>query len=248
MVQLKGDEKARYVANMFDRISSRYDLLNMVMSGGMHHLWRRRAAHLAVPNLAMREDIGEALDVATGTGDFALDIARRPGIANVVGLDFAPKMLPLARHKAQKRGLSQQVNWILGDAHGLPFPDDRFLCATVGFGLRNFADKEAALREITRVVRPGGHVVILDIVPLAGRGVFQRLLRAGFRGVVPRLGALVAGNNEAYKYLPDSVDSYLTAAELSAVMMSVCLQKVRYEMMGMGTVALRVGEKASVSA
>ena len=239
MVQLKGDEKARYVATMFDLIARRYDLLNTVMSGGMHHRWRGRAARLAV-----QEGQGQALDVATGTGDFALDLARKPGIERVVGLDFAPKMLPLARQKAQRRGLSQRVNWMLGDAQALPFPDDRFLCITCGFGLRNFSDKEKALKEMTRVVRPGGRVVILDIVPLVGRGGFQRLLRAYFRGVVPRLGVLLGGNKEAYKYLPDSVDSFLTAQELSAMMESVGLQNVRHEMMGLGTVTLHVGEKA----
>jgi demethylmenaquinone methyltransferase/2-methoxy-6-polyprenyl-1,4-benzoquinol methylase len=242
MVQLNGDEKARYVATMFDRISSRYDLLNTVMSGGMHHLWRRRAA-----SLATTEDQGEALDVATGTGDFALVLARRPGIARVVGLDFAPKMLPIALQKAQRQRLSQQINWMLGDAQSLPFSDGRFLCVTVGFGLRNFADKEASLAEMFRVVRPGGRVVVLDIVPLVDGGVFNRLLRAYFRGVVPRLGALVAGNNEAYKYLPDSVDSYLTPQELAAMMEGVGLQEVRYEMMGMGTVALHVGKKPTVA-
>jgi demethylmenaquinone methyltransferase/2-methoxy-6-polyprenyl-1,4-benzoquinol methylase len=239
MVQLKGDEKARYVAAMFDRISSRYDLLNTVMSGGMHHLWRRAAAHLAI-----QEGHGEALDVATGTGDFALDLARRPGIERVVGLDFAPKMLPLARIKAEKRGLSHRVRWMLGDAQALPFADDHFLCVTVGFGLRNFADKELALREMTRVVVPAGRVVILDIVPLGGRGIFHRLQRVYFRGVVPRLGSLLAGSREAYTYLPDSVDSFLTAPQLATMMEGVGLQKVRFRMMGLGAVALYVGEKA----
>jgi demethylmenaquinone methyltransferase/2-methoxy-6-polyprenyl-1,4-benzoquinol methylase len=251
MVQLKGDEKSRYVASMFDRISRRYDLMNTVMSGGMHHLWRRRAAHLAVQEGQVEAPFtgsGEALDVATGTGDFVLDLARRPGVERVVGLDFAPKMLPLAREKAQRRGLSHRVNWMLGDAQSLPFPDDHFLCITCGFGLRNFADKEVALKEMTRVVRPGGRVVILDIVPLVDGGAFHKLLRGYFRGVVPRLGALLGGNKEAYKYLPDSVDRFLTARELSAMMESVGLQKVRYEMMGMGTVAIHVGEKPTVPA
>ena len=251
MVQLRGDEKSRYVASMFDRISRRYDLMNTVMSGGMHHLWRRRAAHLATQEgqgKAPSTSSGQALDVATGTGDFVLDLARRPGVERVVGLDFAPQMLSLARHKAQRRGLSHRVNWMLGDAQSLPFSDDLFLCITCGFGLRNFADKEAALKEMTRVVRPGGRVVILDIVPLTGGGVFHNLLRGYFRGVVPRLGELLGGDKEAYKYLPDSVDNFLTAQELLAMMEGVGLQKVRYEMMGMGTVALHVGEKTSVSA
>ena len=247
MVQLRGDEKARYVAAMFDRISRRYDLLNTVMSGGMHHLWRRRAVHLAVQEGqgdAPSTGQGQALDVATGTGDFALALARRPGIERVVGLDFAPKMLPLARDKAQRRGLSHRVQWMLGDALALPFPDGHFLCITVGFGLRNFSDKEAALREMTRVVMPGGRVVILDIVPLADRGIFHRLQRVYFRGVVPRLGSLLAGSKKAYTYLPDSVDSFLTAQQLAAMMESASLQRVRYEMMGLGAVALHVGERA----
>ncbi len=242
MVKLRGDEKARYVAAMFDRISRRYDLLNTVMSGGMHHLWRRRAARLAA-----HEGEGEALDVATGTGDFALDLVRKPGIERVVGLDFAPKMLPLARDKAHRHGLSHRASWMLGDALALPFPDDHFLCITCGFGLRNFSDKEAALKEMVRVARPSGRVVILDMVPLEGRGIFHRLLRGYFRGVVPRLGTLLAGNKEAYTYLPDSVDSFLTAQQLAAMMEGVGLQNVRYEMMGLGTVALHVGEKPTVA-
>ena len=224
---------------MFDRISSRYDLLNTVMSGGMHHLWRRRAVQMAIS-----EGHGEALDVATGTGDFAMDLARGPGIVRVVGLDFAPKMLPLARHKARRQGLSHRVHWMLGDALTLPFSDDHFWCITVGFGLRNFSDQAAALREMTRVVMPGGRVVILDIVPNVDGGIFHRLRRVYFRGIVPLLGALLAGNKEAYTYLPDSVDGFLTAQQLSATMESVGLQMVRYQMMGLGMVALHVGEKA----
>ena len=247
-MRLKGDEKARYVAAMFDGISRRYDMMNTVMTGGMHHVWRRRATALATQNgegEAPSTGSGQALDVATGTGDFALDLARRPGISQVVGLDFAPQMLPLARKKAQRRKLSHRVHWLLGDALALPFPDDHFLCTTVGFGLRNFHDKEAALKEMTRVVKPRGRVVILDILPSTGTGTgpVHRLFRLYFRGVVPRLGALLAGNKEAYTYLPDSVDSYLTAQELAALMESVGLQGVRYQMMGLGTVALHVGEK-----
>ena len=238
MVQLKGDEKARYLSAMFDGISRRYDLMNTVMSSGMHRLWRRRAARQAA-----QAGAGDALDIATGTGDFALELARRPGEDRVVGLDFAPRMLPIARYKANKRGLSPKIDWVLGDALNLPFPDDRFACITVGFGLRNFADKETALSEMLRVLKPGGRVVVLDIVPIQGKSPFHRLLRAYFRGVVPRLGMLVAGNKEAYTYLPESVDNHLTPRQLADLMGKVGLQHVRYETMGFGTVALHVGEK-----
>jgi len=235
------------VAAMFDGISHRYDLLNTVMSGGMHHLWRRKAVQLAIREgrgEAPSTDSGQALDVATGTGDFALDLARRPGIERVVGLDFAPRMLPLARDKAKRHGLSHRVQWMLGDALALPFPNDHFLCVTVGFGLRNFSDKKAALREMTRVVMPGGRVVILDIIPLGDRGIFHQIQRVFFREFVPRLGSLLSGSKEAYTYLPDSVDSFFTTGQLVTMMEGVGLQKVRYQTMGLGVVALHVGEKA----
>ncbi|MBF8266619.1 MAG: bifunctional demethylmenaquinone methyltransferase/2-methoxy-6-polyprenyl-1,4-benzoquinol methylase [Dehalococcoidia bacterium] len=243
MARLRGQEKARYVAAMFDRISRRYDLLNTVMSGGRHHSWRRRAADLAI-----QDGQGEALDVATGTGDFALELARRPGVTRVIGLDFAPQMLSLARQKAARHGLSQRVHWALGDAHALPFPDGRFLCVTSGFGLRNFSEAEAALGEMARVVRPGGRVVILDIVPFQGRGVLHRLSRLYLRKVIPRLGALLSGDREGYAYLPESVDSYLNPQELSQMMEGLGLQRVKHQVMGSGMVALHVGEKPAEAA
>ena len=238
MVRLKGDEKARYVAAMFDRISRRYDLLNTVMSGGMHHTWRRRAA-----DVATRGEYGQALDVATGTGDLALELARRPGIERVVGLDFAPQMLTLAQAKAERHRLSGPVHWILGDALNLPFPDDGFLCVTSCFGLRNFTDAEAALREMARVVRPGGRIAILDIVPMKGTGMLSRLSRLYMRTVVPRLGAILARDKEGYTYLPESVDIYLDPQELAQIMEGLGLHPVAHRTMAGGTVALHVGEK-----
>ena len=238
MVQLKGKEKSRYVAGMFNDISSRYDLLNTMMSGGMHHLWKRKAAKMAVEGLT-----GEALDVATGTGDFAIDLARLPNVNNVVALDFADMMLPLAIDKATKRGLAGQANWILGDAHNLPFSDDRFICATCGFGLRNFSDKEAAIREMMRVVKPSGRVVILDIVPFDRINVLNSLVRKYLRWSMPLLGSIISSNREAYTYLPNSVDNFMTAGQLSTLMQSIGLEDVSFSKMGFGTVALHVGVK-----
>ena len=246
MVRLKGDEKARYVAAMFDRISRRYDLLNTVMSGGMHHAWRRRTADVATRNEdgeAPSASSGQVLDVATGTGDLALELAGRPGISRVVALDFAPRMLSNAQAKAARRNLSERVRWVLGDALTLPFANDRFLCVTSGFGLRNFTDTEAALREMARVIKPGGRVVILDIVPMKGTGILRRLSRLYMHTVVPRLGALLARDKEGYTYLPESVDSYLDPQELTQIMEGLGLHPVTHRMMAGGTVALHVGEK-----
>ncbi len=239
MVQLKGDDKARYVASMFDYISRRYDLMNTVMTGGLHHLWRWKATAIA-----SRGGEGEALDIATGTGDFAWELADRSTISRVVGMDFAPQMLVQARGKTRKHTRqSHRVQWVRGDAVNLPFADDRFWCVTCGFGLRNFADIEAALREMTRVVVPGGRVVILDIVPVTGGDGLSRLFQWYFRKAVPWMGSMLAGSREAYSYLPESVQSYMTPDELSAMMQKVGLHKVEYRKMGLGTVAIHAGEK-----
>ncbi|MBM3934680.1 MAG: bifunctional demethylmenaquinone methyltransferase/2-methoxy-6-polyprenyl-1,4-benzoquinol methylase UbiE [SAR202 cluster bacterium] len=239
MAQLKGETRARYVATMFGRISRRYDRLNTVMTGGRHYAWRRKAAKMAVGTLS-----GDALDVATGTGDFALDLIRRPQVTGVVGLDFTWEMLPLAVEKTKKRGHAARINYLAGDAHNLPFVDDRFICLTVGFGVRNFIDVPKALLEMTRVIRPGGRVVILEIV--RKEGIFGKLFSIYFRKVTPWMGALFAGEREAYTYLPESVQGFMSARELADLMRNAGLQNVRIKKLAMGTVAILAGEKAAV--
>ena len=189
MAQLQGPERARYVTGMFARISRRYDLLNTVMSGGRHYTWRRRATRMAVEGLPVGIGVDAAIDVATGTGDFAFDLARRPAIASVVGVDFTRDMMALGMRKRSRRRLTAPVSFVEGDAHDLPFADDSFACATVGFGIRNFVDVPRSLREMARVVAPGGRVVSLEIVRQDGRGLVSRMSRLHFRYVTPWLGA-----------------------------------------------------------
>ena len=222
---------------MFDRIARRYDLLNTVMSGGRHHAWRRMAVDMAV-----RDMIGPALDVAAGTGDFTLELARREQITRAVGLDFAREMLLLGKRKAQRKGLSGSVTYAVGDAHSLPFPDNHFICATVGFGVRNFVDVPLALRELARVVRPGGRVAVLEIVRMEGGGPIAKLFPVYFRYVTPRLGALLAGDREAYTYLPESVQGFLSGAELGGMMQDAGLANVTARKLALGSVAVVVGE------
>ena len=128
---------------MFARISRRYDLLNTVMTAGRHHAWRDIAAGMAADRL-----MGPALDVATGTGDFALALSCHSSVSTVVGLDYTQEMIALAANKAQRKGMDQRLNFVVGDAHSLPFADGQFICATVGFGMRNFIDSAKALQEI----------------------------------------------------------------------------------------------------
>ncbi|MBI4311204.1 MAG: ubiquinone/menaquinone biosynthesis methyltransferase [Chloroflexi bacterium] len=230
--------KARRVAAMFSRISRRYDFMNTVMTAGRHDRWRRLAARAATEGLAP----GLALDVATGTGCLALELARHPEARDVVGVDFVPEMLSLARAKETRHRPTPDVAWALGDALALPFADGAFMCATSGFALRNVSDVRRALGEMARVVRPGGRVAVLEITPLERSGLAARALSLYFRRVVPMLGQWLAGDRDAYTYLPDSVRGFPTCPELARLMEEVGLVKVRWRLLGGGLVALHVGE------
>ncbi|MBI4299629.1 MAG: class I SAM-dependent methyltransferase, partial [Chloroflexi bacterium] len=161
------------MAAMFARISRRYDFMNTVMTAGMHRRWRRLAAQLATRGLAP----GLALDLATGTGDLAFELARRAEAQAVVGVDFVPEMLALAWAKEARVQPGRPLTWALGDMLALPLKDDSFMCATSGFAMRNVADLRRAFSEMARVVRPGGRVVVLEITPVDSRRIGPRLLR-----------------------------------------------------------------------
>ena len=225
---------------MFDRIASLYDRMNTVMTAGMHHRWRRRAAELA----ALRPG-DRALDVATGTGDLALELAARvsPG-GEVIGVDFSARMLDLARVKAQHaaaRARAVTLRFQVANALALPYDDGEFAAATVGFGARNFADLEQGLREMVRVVSPGGRVVVLEITT-PQRAPLSTFYGLWFDRLVPTLGRL-AGDAQAYSYLPSSVRRFPGVDELAATMHRCGLRKIRYLLTAGGIIALHVGEK-----
>ena len=239
MARLKGSDRSEYVARMFARISRHYDLLNTVMTAGRHHAWRRVAADAATGAAT-----GPALDVATGTCDLALELALRESVSHVVGLDRTGEMLSVGRTKAQRRGQAEGLTLAIGDAHQLPFDDDLFVCATVGFGVRNFEDVASAMREMVRVVSPGGKVVVLEIVRVKGPLGWGRLFPLYFRYVTPWLGALLARDRAAYTYLPESVQVFHSAEELTRIMEDAGLQRVEGRSLALGTVAVLSGEKA----
>ena len=217
------------VQAMFDRIASVYDLMNSVMTAGLHHRWRSRAADLAKVGPGDR-----ALDVACGTGDLAIELARRvePG-GEVIGSDFSENMLELARAKAPGLRFEQ------ANALDLPYDDDSFDAATVGFGARNFSDLPQGLREMTRVVRPGGRVVILEITT-PERPPLSWFFRLWFDRIVPMLGRF-AGDSDAYTYLPSSVRRFPNARGLGAAMTAVGLVDVRWLLTAGGIIAIHVG-------
>ncbi len=220
---------------MFDRIAGFYDRMNSLMTAGMHHRWRGRAADLAELPRG-----GSALDVATGTGDLALELARRVGPEGlVIGADFSERMLELARLKAAAEGFAGPVRFEPANALELPYPDGRFDAATVGFGARNFASLERGLAEMARVVRPGGRIVVLEITTPT-RPPLSWFFEVWFDRLVPALGRL-AGDAAAYSYLPSSVRRFPGPAELAGVMWGVGLRDVRYLVTAGGIIALHVG-------
>jgi len=222
----------RQVRAMFDRIARVYDAMNRVMTAGLDRRWRARAADLAAVGPGDR-----ALDVATGTGELALELARRVGPSGeVVGSDFSEGMLDRARAKGGG------VRWEWGDALDLPYADGSFDAATVGFGARNFADLDRGLREMARVVRPGGRVVVLEITTPT-RPPLSTFFALWFDRVVPVLGRL-AGDPDAYAYLPSSVRRFPGPEALAARMAAAGLRDVRWVLTAGGIIALHVGVRA----
>ena len=246
---------ASEVREMFERIAGVYDLMNTAMTAGLHHRWRARAAGLAWVGPGDR-----VLDVASGTGDLAFELARRvsPG-GEVLGCDFAEAMLARARAKADRRAGDAAVvpRFERADALALPYEDQQFDAATVGFGARNFSDLERGLREMARVVRAGGRVVVLEITtptrqPLAGfyalwfdrlvpalGGMLQSALGASARarGRAPAAGAIA----DAYSYLPSSVKRFPGPDALAAQMRDAGLEHVSYLLAAGGIIALHAG-------
>ncbi len=249
-----GTLQAGQVRAMFDRIAGVYDLMNSAMTAGLHHRWRARAAELAL----LRPG-DSALDIACGTGDLSLALAARvsPG-GEVLGCDFSEAMLDRARTKASAREGAARVRFEWADALALPYEDGAFDAATVGFGARNFEDLPRGLREMVRVVRPGGRVVVLEITtptraPLAQfYGLwFDRLvpLLGGVAAGVERLAARIrsetaareAGIADAYTYLPNSVKRFPGPPELAGELAAAGLVDVSYVLTAGGIVAIHSG-------
>jgi demethylmenaquinone methyltransferase/2-methoxy-6-polyprenyl-1,4-benzoquinol methylase len=214
------------VRDMFDRIAPVYDLMNRAMSLGLDARWRRMTAKGAV------RPGDRVLDVCCGTGDLAL--ADREAGGDVIGLDFSERMLARARRK------SDAIEWVRGDATALPFSDEAFDAVTVGFGVRNLEDMESGLRELARVVRPGGRLACLEIT--RPRGVLRLFFRLWFDGLVPLAGKVLPGGS-AYTYLPASVRRFPGPEDLAAAMERAGFSSVRWKLLGGGIVALHSAEK-----
>jgi demethylmenaquinone methyltransferase/2-methoxy-6-polyprenyl-1,4-benzoquinol methylase len=222
---------------MFDRVAARYDLLNSIMTAGLHHAWRKKAAD--------RAEVGpgdSVLDVCCGTGDLALELAGRvaPG-GHVIGSDFSEPMLDLAREKALGRG-AEGVRFEWADALSLPYDAGRFDAVTVGFGVRNLADLERGLAEMARVLRPGGRLVMLEITQPA-RPPLSTFYSLWFDRIVPLLGSL-SDESGAYSYLPESVRDFPPPRRLAELMDGVGLERIRWTALAGGIIAVHSGIRA----
>ena len=221
------------VRTMFDRIVPRYDLMNHLMTFGMDIRWRHMIAKRAA---AMGDRV---LDVATGTGDVAFAI-HAAGAREVVGLDFSPVMIEAAGAKARDR--NSPVEFLVGDAMRLPFADGAFDACTVSFGLRNMPDYAAAIAEMTRVLRPGGKFICLEMTPYR-TPVLSSIFAFYFEKIMPLIGGLLTGDMTAYRYLPKSVAAFPTSTQLVMLMRRAGLTNTHVTMLGGGTVAIHAGIK-----
>jgi demethylmenaquinone methyltransferase / 2-methoxy-6-polyprenyl-1,4-benzoquinol methylase len=234
MAHLEGEARSRYVQTMFARIAGRYDLMNRLMTGGQDLRWRR----YLIQQVALPAN-GRLLDIATGTGDIALEGLRQVSGLQAVGGDFTIEMMQAGQALSER----QAIQWVTADTLALPFPDNTFDAVTSGFLMRNVIDVPGAFREQMRVTRPGGRIAVLESSP-PKKNLLRPYIRLHLNYIIPTLGRLIAGDSEAYRYLPDSTQQFKDPDSLAEIMRQTGLVDVRYKLFMFGTVAVHVGKKS----
>jgi len=231
--------KAETVETMFDSIAPDYDKLNHILSLNVDRRWRRRA----IPFITDNNRALEILDVACGTGDFSIDIALHSSASTrIMGLDLSDGMLEVMKQKLGKLGLCGRVSTCKGNCEALPFPDNSFDSVSIGFGIRNFENREAALKEILRVLKPGGHLVILEL-SIPSIPVVRGLYKFYFLNILPLVGGGISGDKAAYRYLPASVIKFPSKTEWMATMSGCGFRNVTHKALSLGICRMYVAEK-----
>ncbi len=233
MTHLTGAERAAYVQSMFARIAGRYDLMNRLMTGGQDVGWRRQ-----VIQLAQLPPGGKLLDLGTGTGDLAFEALRQQPALRATGGDFTLEMMRVG----QTRPDGNRVHWAGMDALHLPFPEDAFDAVTSGYLMRNVIDVRCAWAEQYRVLKPGGCVVCLDTTP-PPRNPLRPFVEFHLHVIIPTLGRLLTGDTDAYTYLPDSTENFLSAEKLGEHMAKAGFKDVQFRRLMFGTMAIHWGTK-----
>jgi demethylmenaquinone methyltransferase/2-methoxy-6-polyprenyl-1,4-benzoquinol methylase len=234
--EVRWEDKARRVRGVFDSVAPKYDLMNDLMSGGMHRLWKQFT--LSQTHLRPGQ---RALDVAGGTGDLARGMAAQVGEQGLVVLsDINGAMLAHGRNRLIDAGLLRGVSYVQANAERLPFPDSTFDCVTIGFGLRNVTDKAAALASMRRVLRPGGQLLVLEFSQPVAPGLKPLYDAYSFR-VLPVLGKVVAQDEDSYRYLAESIRKHPDQETLLGMMRDAGLEDCRYHNLAGGIVALHRG-------
>jgi demethylmenaquinone methyltransferase / 2-methoxy-6-polyprenyl-1,4-benzoquinol methylase len=232
------DEKKARVRGVFDSVAERYDLMNDVMSLGLHRLWKRFAVAKSGLKRGQR-----ALDVAAGSADLSVAMARRVGSTGlVVVTDINAEMLARGRDRMLDAGYAENVAFVQADAEGLPFPSRFFHCVTIGFGLRNVTDKAAALASMYRVLKPGGRLVVLEF-SAPQLGPLNAVYDAYSFQVLPRLGSALAGDAASYRYLAESIRRHPDQQTLEALMQAQGFERTEYLNLSGGIVALHIGHR-----
>lgn len=229
--------KKEEVREMFDNIAPKYDLLNHTLSMSIDRIWRRR-----VVRIVRRSRPHRILDVATGTGDLAIEMARRIRDVQVLGVDLSEAMLAVARRKVEERGLDNRIVLDRGDAEHLAVADASVDVATVAFGVRNFGDLAAGLRELARTIRPGGKVVILEFSRPRNRA-FRALYEFYSYRILPRIGGLVSRDKRAYEYLPASVGEFPAPERFMEMMAAAGFRNCRARSQSFGIAQIYIGER-----
>jgi demethylmenaquinone methyltransferase/2-methoxy-6-polyprenyl-1,4-benzoquinol methylase len=230
MTQLTGKERATYVQGMFTKIARRYDLMNRLITAGQDVRWRKRVIELA----RLRSN-SSLLDLGTGTGDLAREALRRFPQAKVIAADFTLEMMRVGKQNGD-------LNFSTADALFLPFPDGSYDAVVSGFLMRNVIDLQKALHEQYRILKKGGRMVILDTTR-PKKNILSPFIQLHMHFVIPTLGGLLTGEKDAYRYLPETTEGFVTAEEMASRMAAVGFKKLDFQRYMFGTIAIHWGEK-----
>ena len=234
---VKEGDKARLVHGVFTNVATKYDIMNDVMSGGVHRLWKDAMMDWLAPRPGQ-----QLLDVAGGTGDISFRFLNRAGDASAVVLDMTEQMLVEGRKRAEATHMANQLEWVVGDAMALPFKDNSFDVYTISFGIRNVTRVDEALSEAFRVLRPGGRLMVLEFSQVPNQMLRQVYDLYSFN-VIPRMGKLVAGDSESYQYLVESIRKFPEQKQFARMISDAGFEQVKYRDLTFGVAALHSGWK-----